>query len=97
MGDHMHNPRGQLAKLVDNLSRINRLSQSLKVILPEPLADHCRISRVEGNQVVLAVDSSEWAARLRYEKLELLSFLRSNGFAQINGIDIIVNPDDFRT
>ena len=96
MGEHMNSPKGQLGKLVDNLSRINRLSQSLKVILPEPLADHCRIARIEGNQLVLAVDSGEWAARLRYEKLGLLSYLRNHGFAQVTGIDIIVNPDDFR-
>ena len=95
MGDHINNPKGQLAKLVDNLSRINRLSQSLRVILPEPLASHCRVARIEENQLVLAVDSGEWASRLRYEKLGLLSYLRTNGFAQVTGIDIIVNPSDF--
>lgn len=96
MGDHLKNPKGELATLVDNLNRINRLSQSLKVILDESLSKHCRIAHMEGQQLILAVDSPEWASRLRYEKLELLSYLRNNGFAQVNGIDIIVNPDDFR-
>lgn len=97
MGERLSNPKGSLATLVDNLNRINRLSQSLKVVLPEPLCDHCRITSMEENQLVIAVDSSEWASRLRYEKLELLSYLRTHGFANVNGIDIIVNPDDFKS
>ena len=96
LSDHIKNPQGQLASLVDNLNRINRLNQSLKVILPEPMADHCQIAHIKDNQVVLAVDSGEWASRLRYEKLTLLSYLRNNGFAAVSGIDIIVNPDQFR-
>ena len=95
LSDHLNNPKGELSSLVDNLNRINRLSQSLKVILPEPLNQHCRIAQYENQQLILAVDSGEWASRLRFEKLELLSYLRSNGFADINGIDIIVKPDDF--
>ena len=97
LSDHIKNPKGQLASLVDNLNRINRLNQSLKVILPEPMADHCTIAHMKDNQLVLAVDSGEWATRLRYEKLNLLSHLRTNGFAAVTGIDIIVNPEQFRT
>ncbi len=96
LNEHIKNPHGELASLVHNLNRINRLNQSLKVILPSPLADHCVIAHIKDNQLVLAVDSGEWASRLRYEKLNLLSYLRTNGFAMITGIDIIVNPEQFR-
>ena len=96
LSDHIKNPQGQLASLVNNLNRINRLNQSLKVILEPSLADHCQIAHIKENQLVLAVDSGEWASRLRYEKLTLLSHLRTNGFAMISGIDIIVNPEQFR-
>ena len=96
LSDLLNNPKGSLSTLVHNINRINRLSQSLTAILPHPLAKHCRVSRFDGQELVLAVDSGEWASRLRYEKLELLSHLRSNGFAQITGIDIVVNPEDFR-
>ena len=97
LSDHLKNPQGQLASLVHNINRINRLNQSLKVNLPSPLADHCVIAHIKDNQLVLAVDSGEWASRLRYEKLTLLSNLRNNGFANITGIDIIVNPEQFRS
>lgn len=96
LNDHLKNPQGQLASLVHNLNRINRLNQSLKVILPPPMGDHCQIAHIKENQLVLAVDSGEWASRLRYEKLTLLSYLRNNGFAMISGIDIIVSPEQFR-
>ena len=59
------------------------------------MGDHCQIAHIKENQLVLAVDSGEWASRLRYEKLNLLSYLRNNGFAMISGIDIIVSPEQF--
>ena len=96
LSEHIKNPQGQLASLVHNLNRINRLNQSLNVILDPVLAQHCLIAHIKDHQLVLAVDSGEWASKLRYEKLNLLSYLRNNGFAMISGIDIIVNPEQFR-
>jgi len=93
--DRMESATGELGNLVDNLNRINRLSQSLKTILDSPLIDHCRIAHWRKNVLVLAVDSSQWANRLRFEKLSLLTKLRQNGFPSVSGIEIIVQPDDF--
>jgi len=86
---------GSLGLLVDNLNRINRLSQTLKEVLEQPLADHCRVAHYRNNVLVLAVDSSQWSNRLRFEKLNLLSKLRKEGFPGISSIDIIIQPDDF--
>jgi len=87
---------GELGYLVDNLNRINRLSQTLKKVIDRPLLDHCRIAHWRDNVLVLAVDSSLWANRLRFEKLSLLSKLRQNGFPGTSSIDIIVQPGDFK-
>jgi len=86
---------GSLGLLVDNLNRINRLSQTLKEVLEQPLVDHCRVAHYRNNVLVLAVDSSQWSNRLRFEKLNLLSKLRKEGFPGISSIDIIIQPDDF--
>ena len=95
MNERLGSARGELGNLVDNLNRINRLSQILKQIMRQPMIDHCRVAHWRNNVLVLAVDSSQWASRLRFEKLSLLSLLRQNGFPGINSIDIIVQPDDF--
>ena len=95
LDERLGSAEGELGNLVDNLNRINRLSQSLKGVLEQPLVNHCRIAQMRNNVLVLAVDSSEWASRLRFEKLNLLSKLRNNGFPGISSIDIIVQPDDF--
>ncbi|PCJ51062.1 MAG: hypothetical protein COA74_00945 [Gammaproteobacteria bacterium] len=87
---------GELGHLVHNLNRINRLSQTLKKIINRPLLDHCRVVHWRDNVLVLAVDSSLWANRLRFEKLSLLSQLRQNGFPGTSSIDIIVQPGDFK-
>ncbi|MFT5451432.1 MAG: hypothetical protein ACI9N9_000916 [Enterobacterales bacterium] len=87
---------GDMGYLVDNLNRINRLSQTLKKVIKRPLLDHCRVAHWRDNVLVLAVDSSVWANRLRFEKLNLLSQLRQNGFPGTTSIDVIIQPGDFR-
>ena len=96
LNERLGSAKGGLGDLVDNLNRINRLSQTLKTVLEPPLVDHCRVAHWRNNILVLAVDSSLWANRLRFEKLSLLTRLRQNGFANVISIDIIVQPDDFK-
>lgn len=96
LGERLDTARGELGNLVDNINRINRLSQILNDVMQPPMLDHCRIAHWRNNTLVLAVDSSQWANRLRFEKLNLLSQLRQKGFPGISGIDIIIQPDDFK-
>ena len=95
LSERLDSAQGELGNLVDNLNRINRLNQILVEIIQPPLIEHCRIAHWRNNILVLAVDSSQWANRLRYEKLNLLSLLRKNGFPEVSSIDIIISPDDF--
>jgi len=96
LDERLGSAQGGLGFLVDNLNRINRLSQTLNSVLEHPLVEHCRVAHYRNNILVLAVDSSIWSNRLRFEKLDLLSKLRRNGFPGISSIDIIVQPDDFK-
>ena len=93
--DRLSHARGNLGNMVDNLNRINRLSQILEKVMVAPMINHCKAAHWRDNVLVLAVDSGEWANRLRYEKLNLLTKLRQTGFPGISSIDIIVQPDDF--
>lgn len=93
--ERLGSAKGELGNLVDNINRINRLSQLLKKVMQKPMIDHCRVAHWRNKVLVLAVDSSQWANRLRFEKLNLLSQLRQSGFPSISSIDIIVQPDDF--
>ena len=95
LNDRFGRARGDLGNMVDNLNRINRLSQILDRVMVKPMSDHCKAAHWRNNVLVLAVDSGEWANRLRYEKLNLLTKLRQTGFPSISSIDIIVQPDDF--
>jgi len=95
LDERIGSARGELGNLVDNLNRINRLSQLLKNVMQPPMIDHCRVAHWRDKVLVLAVDSSQWASRLRFEKLNLLTKLRQNGFPGISSIDIIIQPDDF--
>jgi len=94
--ERLNSTRGELRNLVDNLNRNNRLNQSFKDVIKPPMIDHCRIAHWRNNILVIAVDSGQWANKLRFEKINLLSKLRINGFPSISTIEIIVQPDDFK-
>lgn len=95
LNQRLNSAKNKLGHLLDNLNRINRLNQTFKEVMQPPLADHCRVAHWRENVLVLAVDSSQWANRLRFEKLNILTQLRQQGFHDISSIDVIVQPDDF--
>jgi len=85
------NAEGPLKLILDNLSRIKQLDRIVKAKLSLKVREHCRVINFRDNQLVLATDSSAWATRLKYEKPQLLSALREDGFAGLRGIDVIVS------
>jgi len=95
LGERLSSASGDLGHLVHNLNRINRLNQIFSDLLESPISEHTKVAQFRENILVLAVDSGQWASRLRFEKLNLLTKLRQNGFSSISSIEIIVQPADF--
>ncbi len=83
---------GSLRYLLDNLARIQELDQFVKQNLPKNLSSHCRVANIRDNRVIIAVDSSVWATRLKFELTELLSGIRQQGYYGLAGIDTLVKP-----
>jgi hypothetical protein len=96
LNDRLDNAHGELHLLLDNINRIKRLSQILNKVLSSPLKDHCQALAWKNGTLTIAVDNNSWASRLRFEKTELMSHLRKNGFAGLTHIDIKLNPDKNR-
>ena len=91
--DRMDTAQGELASVLGNINRINQLSQTLSDALSAPLNQHCRAQSWQQGQLTILVDSPAWASKLRFEKSELMSYLRKNGFAGLTQVDIKVSPE----
>lgn len=57
------------------------LLQRIRALIPPPLDTHCIAVVQKGSQLVLYVDSSTWASRLRFTARELTRQLNANGIA----------------
>ncbi|WP_275097468.1 DciA family protein [Sedimenticola hydrogenitrophicus] len=57
------------------------LLQRVRSLIPSPLDSHCTAAVQKGTQLVLYVDSSTWASRLRFTTRDLARRLNDTGIA----------------
>lgn len=69
----------QLGGVLSHVRLLRRLTAVLRDIVPAPLAEHCQAANLESGVLVIAVDSSAWAAKLRYHLAALLPQLKARG------------------
>ncbi|MCW8847166.1 MAG: DUF721 domain-containing protein [Sedimenticola sp.] len=58
-----------------------RLLQQIRLLIPAPLNAHCTAAIKKQTQLVIYVDSSTWASRLRFLARELTRQLKSHNLA----------------
>ena len=86
----------RFAELQKHAKEIILINQVLKTILPKQTAEHCRAANVRDNQLVIEVASASMKMKLSYDRLNILSLLRTQGFSRLIAIDIQINPDLYR-
>jgi len=89
----LNQPQGDIKALMDQLTKIKTINNSLHQSINPTLSQHCRVVNIRKSTLVLAVDSPIWANKLRFQIPELLSYFRQNGFISLANIDVIVQPN----
>ena len=87
----------RFADLQKHAKEIMAINELLKEILPKQTVDHCRAANVRDGQLVIEVASAAMKMKLSYDRLHILSQLRSQGFARLIAIDVQINPDLYRS
>jgi len=85
-------PKGDVRALLDQLNKIRTINNSLREHINPLLSQHCKAVNLRKGTLVLAVDSSIWLNKLRFQLPELLSELRAKGFASLANIELIIQP-----
>lgn len=67
-----------LADAADHQTRVARL---VREALPREIAGHCLGALIDGDELVLYVDSPGWATRLRFLAPKLITHLTAHGIA----------------
>lgn len=83
----------QLGTMLSHVRLLRRLTALLRDRLPPSLAAQCQAANVEGTTLVIAVTSSAWAAKLRYQIAALTTELKGRSdLPPIEHIRIRVQP-----
>jgi hypothetical protein len=76
-----------LARIED----IQRLDQSLKFMLHDPLKQHCWAAGIEKRRLTILTDSGAWATQLRYQQQQILKGINTDLGLNLNKLRIRVS------
>jgi hypothetical protein len=85
-------PAPRLARLLRRVAELKRADAEFSSLLPEDLRGHCHIAACREGRVLLHVDSSAWATRLRYLLPELRE--RSTLLSRAEKTEVKVRPPE---
>ncbi len=85
-------PKGDIRSLLDQLTKIKTLNNSLQQHINPIYSQHCKAVNLRKGTLVIAVDSPIWKNKLRFQLPDLLSDLRASGFLSLANIELIVTP-----
>ena len=80
------------SRLNDRSRALDRLEHQLDQWLPAELIGRVKVGNFRNNELILFVDSSSWAARLRFVTPQLLQKLRQDGRLQPERIQVRILP-----
>jgi hypothetical protein len=94
IGQCITNPTNHLQLLLSHSRLLNELQKDLLTILPNPLPQYCYLANIRDNVLIIHVDSSHIATRLRYIVPELIEKWHQNkpNALAIEKIKIKVQP-----
>lgn len=88
-----HSSKGDLARIIKAAAALKQFDKRLKQLLPKVLSEHCQVVNYQQNQLLIAVDSGQWASRFRLIRTDLLTKLRKYPeFAALSAVDCKVMP-----
>lgn len=87
----------RFSQLQEHAAEIMTINNALREILPKGTAKHCRAANLRGGNLVIEVASAAVKMKIDYDRLMILSQLRTMGFARLIGLEVKINPALYRS
>lgn len=82
-------------RIIRHGKQLRRMDRLLQRVLPSELQPHCQVANIKGQTLILAVGSTVWATRIRYQIPRLINKLQKEEFGRvITDIQIRVQPEN---
>ena len=89
------NVSGKLPEIKEKAELLLRLDQLIKQQLQGPITAQIKVANLRESTLVVEVSSAAWAARLNFQKAQLLLQLQNVALPMLSTIDVKVNPRMF--
>ncbi len=83
---------GRLPELKEKAELLLRLNHLVKQQLSGPVIEQIKVANFRQDTLIIEVSSSTWAARLNFQKINLLHKLQREALPMLTAIDVKVNP-----
>lgn len=89
--------RSQLRDIWEHIQQVNNLNQTIRGLLPKGTENFVRVANIRNNRLYLQASSAAIKMAVSCEDPNILSYLRSHGYARIVGLDINIRPEFYHT
>lgn len=92
LSDVLAHSHDQLASLRRRAAYLQRLQAAVEATLPPAARDHVRAADYSDQRLLLLVDSSAWATRLRYQQRAIIRGLAQRLRLGVTHVEVRVRP-----
>lgn len=86
--------RSEASRLLSRARALGELNALVHELILAPLNGHCRVLALRDETLILAADSPVWAARLRYQTVELVKQLAGVSSVKLRTVQVRVRAPD---
>lgn len=80
----IHSGNQNLRRLTGSIHQIKQLNKRLARILPANTCQHCQISSVSEDSLIVHCESAAWATRIRFEQAKIIKTFKDLGIKSIS-------------
>ncbi len=77
--------------LQTELTRLDRYTLQLRALLPDAMAPHCQVVKIQHGSISIAVDNSAWLAKLRFLTPKIKQLYRQQYHLPLTQVKLLVS------
>ena len=89
--------RSHLKDVWEHVQQVKNLTRIMRILLPKGTENFVRVANIRNNHLYLQASCAAIKMAVSCEYPNILSYLRSHGYARIVGLDINIRPELYHT
>ncbi len=92
LAELLNNTTTGLGALQKRAALLGQIQTLIRSFLPKAAQSHIRLGDISPSKIELLADSAAWAQRVQFQRSQILSGLRANGYSGLKTLNVTVRP-----